>query len=493
MKAAGGNARTCHTPVARFKKSRDGVWPEFPRPNIQERPHNSTNHVLEKSTAAYPEDPFFGIAPPHRFKHGPDTVFHLGRGGAEGREVMGPFKVAAGRVHGSCVHRIREAVDIPAVKRTDDVLPPHTILIGLGDGGTARMKLQVRFFNFPHANLRRQERIDAPQNSIGIHRTARLDIGYLPLCMNTGVRPPGTRHINGMIEEFFEGSLQGPLHRREIGLDLPSVELGAIVCKGQLEVPHRFGYSIPVSTAISITATIITCNEEAHIAAAIASLACCDEVVVVDSGSTDRTREIAERCGARVLVRDWDGYSNQKNYAASAARHNWILSVDADEQLSVELANEITQWKRAGKGAAGSMPRRAFYFGAWIRHSGWYPDRKTRLYDRRWATWQGDFVHETLRVEGPIVSFTGDLLHFPYRDWPDHRRRIDRYTRLAAESAQTSGKKGNVARLLLGPPLSFLQTFFFRAGFLDGWRGAVIAAAGARYVFLRELRILRWR
>ena len=139
------------------------------------------------------------------------------------------------------------------------------------------------------------------------------------------------------------------------------------------------------------------------------------------------------------------------------------------------------------------MPRRSLYFGAWIRHSGWYPDRKKRLYDRRWARWHGDFVHETLRVEGPIVSFKGDLLHFPYRDWPDHLRRIERYTQLAAESAHASGKKGNVARLLLGPPLSFLETLFLRAGFLDGWRGAVIAAAGARYVFLRELRILRWR
>jgi glycosyltransferase involved in cell wall biosynthesis len=231
-----------------------------------------------------------------------------------------------------------------------------------------------------------------------------------------------------------------------------------------------FGYSIPVSETISITATIITRDEQDHIAAAIASLSCCDEVLVVDSGSTDRTREIAERCGARVVVRNWDGYSSQKNFAASEARHDWILSIDADERLSAELAGEVTQWKESGQGAAGSMPRRAFYSGAWIRHSGWYPDRKIRLYDRRRAHWVGDFVHEALEVKGSIVSFDGDLLHFPYQDWPDHVQRIDRYTRLAADAALAAGKRGNPIWLALGAPATFLRTFFLRAGFLDGWR-----------------------
>lgn len=244
-------------------------------------------------------------------------------------------------------------------------------------------------------------------------------------------------------------------------------------------------------TTAFITGTIISRNEEDRIAGAIASLSCCDEVVVVDSGSTDRTREIAAQCGARVLVRDWNGYSNQKNFAASEARHDWILSLDADERLSVELANQIAVWKQSANGTAGSMPRRAFYFGSWIRHSGWYPDRKIRLYDRRRGRWQGDFVHEALKIDGPVVAFTGDLLHFPYRDWRDHIRRIDHYTQLAADAARSAGKRGNVFRLFLGPPLSFIQTFVIRAGFLDGWRGAAIAIAAARYVFLRELRILR--
>jgi glycosyltransferase involved in cell wall biosynthesis len=241
-----------------------------------------------------------------------------------------------------------------------------------------------------------------------------------------------------------------------------------------------------------ISATIITLNEEERIAKAIASLACCDEVIVVDSESTDRTCEIAEQRGARVLRRKWDGYSKQKNFAAEQARHDWILSIDADEQLSAELAAEIAAWKNTEPAtAAMSMPRRAFYLGKWIGHSGWYPDRKTRLYDRRRARWVGDFVHEAMEAAGQTGRFQSDLLHFPYRALEDHFERADRYTRLAADAAQKSGRRSNPLKLLLAPPLVFLKSFILQRGFLDGWRGLVIAYMGARYVFLREFRILR--
>jgi glycosyltransferase involved in cell wall biosynthesis len=243
-----------------------------------------------------------------------------------------------------------------------------------------------------------------------------------------------------------------------------------------------------------ITATIITFNEENRIGEAIASLACCDEIIVVDSCSTDHTREIAARLGATVLTREWEGYSRQKNFAAAQAHNDWILSVDADERLSAELCSEIAEFKRHDSVfAAMSMPRRAFYLGRWIRHSGWYPDRKVRLYDRRRTRWHGDFVHEAMQVDGPLGLLHGDLLHFPYRNLQEHSDRIDHYTRLAADAFRKSGKRGSLMKLLLAPPAFFLKTFLLQAGILDGWRGLVIASMGARYVFLREYRKFRDR
>jgi len=252
----------------------------------------------------------------------------------------------------------------------------------------------------------------------------------------------------------------------------------------------RFGYSIAAMPRI--TATIITLNEERRLAAALASLSCCDEILVVDSGSIDRTREIAQRYGARVLVHEWEGYSKQKNFAASQAENDWILSVDADEQVSAELAAEIVAWKNhSSELAAMRMPRQAFYLGRWIRHSGWYPDPKIRLYDRRRASWKGDFVHEAMMVSGEMGSFTSNLLHYPYRGWQDHMERIDKYTRLAADGVRNKGDRFNPFKMLLAPPLVFLKTLILQGGILDGWRGVLIAYMGARYVFLREFRILR--
>ena len=242
----------------------------------------------------------------------------------------------------------------------------------------------------------------------------------------------------------------------------------------------------------AISATIITFNEADRIAEAIASLSCCDEIVVVDSGSTDRTQEIARTRGARVLERPWEGYSKQKNFAAEQASNDWILSIDADERLSIELADEIISWKKQDPlSVAASMRRRAFYLGRWISHSGWYPDRKIRLYDRRVCRWEGDFVHEWLKVDGAVSAFKGNLLHFPYRDWADHVTRIARYSELAARAARLTGRRGNIARLVLAPPLVFVRSFLLHAGFLDGWRGLAIAYMAARYAFQKEFRILR--
>ena len=150
-----------------------------------------------------------------------------------------------------------------------------------------------------------------------------------------------------------------------------------------------------------ISATIVTLNEERNIARAIESLRCADEIVVVDSGSADRTCDIAAALGARVIREAWRGYAAQKNFAARCAAHDWILSLDADESVTEQLEAEILELKRDGpKFHAYSFPRLAQYLGRWIRHSGWYPDRKIRLYHRGFGEWVGEYVHESVRITG---------------------------------------------------------------------------------------------
>lgn len=249
-----------------------------------------------------------------------------------------------------------------------------------------------------------------------------------------------------------------------------------------------------------ISATIITLNEEDRIADTVRALDFCDEVLVVDSGSHDRTRQMAEEHGARVLVRAWTGYADQKNFAADQARHDWIFNVDADERPGPGLREELLAWKTTGLTrrnpvpaaddiTAWTVPRLSQYQGRWIHHSGWYPDRKVRLYDRRRSRWRGAFVHEHLHTDGRIGKLTADLLHFPYRSLRDHYERMDRYTALAAEEASLGGQRFSLLRVLAGPPAAFLRSLLFRGGFLDGRPGLRIAYMAARYVYLREVRI----
>jgi glycosyltransferase involved in cell wall biosynthesis len=235
-----------------------------------------------------------------------------------------------------------------------------------------------------------------------------------------------------------------------------------------------------------ISATIITLNEERNIARAIESLRCADEVVVVDSGSADRTVEIAEKLGARVIYNAWEGYANQKNHAAENALHDWILSIDADEALSESLEGEIWQLKKnSPRQDAYTMPRLAQYLGRWILHSGWYPDRKVRLYDRRKARWAGKFVHESVKVDGSIGHLEANLLHFTCDSLSEHLKTMDRYTTLAAEQLVFDRKRIGWPQLLLDPAWTFFVTYFVRRGFLDGVEGLAIAYMGALYQFLK--------
>ncbi len=237
---------------------------------------------------------------------------------------------------------------------------------------------------------------------------------------------------------------------------------------------------------MKITATIITLNEERNVARAIESLRCADEILILDSGSADRTVELAENLGARVIEAGWRGYAAQKNWAAEQASNDWILSVDADEALSEALEAEIWSLKKSGpQYDAYTMPRVARYLGRWILHSGWYPDRKVRLYHRDKAKWVGEFVHETVQVNGRLGHLESNILHFTCDSLSEHIKTMDRYTTLAAQELAARKVKIPMSRLILDPAWGFIRSYFIERGFLDGVEGLTIAHMAAVYTFLK--------
>lgn len=244
-----------------------------------------------------------------------------------------------------------------------------------------------------------------------------------------------------------------------------------------------------------LSAVIITRDEERHLGAALESLAFADEVLVVDSGSTDATCRIAGEKGARVRVlTPWPGFVEQRNRAVAAAAHDWILALDADERVTPILREEIRALMAAGPGAAGYRVRRvARYLGRWIRGGDWYPDWQLRLFDRRYGEWTGGRVHESVRVRGRVQRLAGELEHHPYRDIGHHLQTIDRYTGLWAQDAFERGRPARALELGLAPAWSFLRSYLLRAGFRLGWAGFVVAAMGSYYTFLKLARLSELR
>lgn len=239
-----------------------------------------------------------------------------------------------------------------------------------------------------------------------------------------------------------------------------------------------------------ISACLITLNEEHNLPRALASLRkIVDEVVVVDAGSTDNTASIAREYGAVFFERSWTTYSEQKNFAAERAQNDWIFSMDADEELSSALQTSLLDWKRhEPKFSVYEVSRKTWYLGAWIKHSGWYPDFQRRLYDRQTAQFSG-IIHESLRFEGELGRLAGDLLHYTVRTFAEHEEKVDKYTVLAAQQMYAQGKRRWRAGLWLATPWSWFQNYFLRGGFLDGYRGALIAQMAARAVRLKYRKL----
>jgi glycosyltransferase involved in cell wall biosynthesis len=235
-----------------------------------------------------------------------------------------------------------------------------------------------------------------------------------------------------------------------------------------------------------LSAILIVYNEERDLPQTLHSLqGLADEIVVVDSGSTDRTCELARQAGAVVLQRDFTDFADQKNFAATAASHEWVLSVDADEVVSPELRSSVQIWKQGSPHCvAYQVGRRTSYLGKWIRHSGWYPQYHLRLYRRDRAQFVGA-IHESLRAEGPVGRLPGDLLHYTVRSLQEHYAKLEAFTTLAAEDLYARGRRRWRAAMCLAAPWTFISTLLFRLGFLDGVQGVLISWTSARYVWLK--------
>jgi glycosyltransferase involved in cell wall biosynthesis len=239
----------------------------------------------------------------------------------------------------------------------------------------------------------------------------------------------------------------------------------------------------------TVSVTVITRNESANIDACLASVEWADEVIVVDSDSTDDTVARARARGARVMVRPWPGYSPQKNWAAEQAFSDWILSIDADERVTPQLAAEIREALQSPTASGYRIPRVTWHLGRWIRTTDWYPDYQLRLYDRRRARWAPRRVHESVTADGPVALLKHDLQHYAYRDISHHHATMDRYTTLAAGEMFDAGRSASLLDLALHPPAAFVRNYLLRRGCLDGAVGFIISVMNAYYVFLKLAKL----
>ena len=239
-----------------------------------------------------------------------------------------------------------------------------------------------------------------------------------------------------------------------------------------------------------LSVTIVAWNEEERLRACLESVAWADEIIVVDAESGDKTVQIAHEFTDKVSVRPWPGFAAQKNFGLEQATGDWVLSLDADERVTPELRQRIARvLAEDGAGTPGadgySIPRRNMFWGAWVRHGGLYPDYQLRLFRRRAGRFVDDVVHESVRVQGRVETLAEALRDHSYRSLEDFVQRSNRYSTLAAGAWLERGKHVGLADLIFRPLGRFLSMYIIRLGFLDGWRGFVLAVLYADYVFLR--------
>jgi len=245
-----------------------------------------------------------------------------------------------------------------------------------------------------------------------------------------------------------------------------------------------------------ISAVIITFNEEENIRAACESVAWADDILVVDSESTDATREIATACGARVLVNKWPGFAAQKQFATNLATHDWIFSLDADERVSPELQTSISTLRAKSESELADgyrVARRTFYMGRWIRGGGWYPDYQLRLFKRSRGNWGDRVIHESVKMDqgARVEILSGDLLHYTVRDAAQHQKMIEtRYAPLGAQQMLRDRKQTSLFHSVLAGPSAFVRSFILKGGFRDGAAGLTIAKFAARHASMKHRLLL---
>ena len=236
----------------------------------------------------------------------------------------------------------------------------------------------------------------------------------------------------------------------------------------------------------SVSAIVITLNEEEAVRDCLESIQWVDEIVVVDSGSTDRTVEIARNLASKVIESEWLGYSETKTLALSHATHPWVLWVDADEVMPEQLSGELQQHlNQKPEVHAYYLPRKAIFLGRWIRHCGWYPDYVCRVFMKEHATFNGKLVHEGVSVDGPAIYLQNPLLHYTDRTLEHYLDKFNRYTSLAARQMLDDGRTFRLFDLLLRPPFFFLKMYVLKRGFLDGIQGLILCVLSSTYVFTK--------
>lgn len=242
----------------------------------------------------------------------------------------------------------------------------------------------------------------------------------------------------------------------------------------------------------TVSAVIITCNEEKKIEAALRSVrSVADEIVVVDSFSTDRTTDICRRYTERVLQKGWQGYRQQKQFATDAATHDWVLSLDADEAVSPELERELLMWKQRQEDTYQGycLARKTFFMGRWIEHTTWYPDWQLRLFRRSCGRWQGGRVHESFQLAGLAGKFRHHLYHYTYSNLSEYLSQLEIFSSLAAADYYDRGVRATMSRLLFYPPIVFLKNYFLKLGFLDGIPGLVVSMLSALSTAIKFLKL----